>query len=58
LKKNEIDHVWHVDGHSHDPQHWSSSLYWFAQSVFQDKPVVAKRAGNPLEGKWTATIDT
>ncbi len=35
LKKNEIKHVWHVDGHGHDPQHWSSSLYWFAQSVFQ-----------------------
>ncbi len=37
LKSNNIDHVWHVDGHGHDPQHWSSSLYWFAQSVFQDK---------------------
>lgn len=37
LKEHEIDHVWHVDGHGHDPQHWSSSLYWFAQSVFQDK---------------------
>lgn len=37
LKKNEIDHVWHVDGHGHDPQHWSSSLYWFLQSVFQDQ---------------------
>ena len=36
LKKNEIEHVWHVDGHGHDPQHWSSSLYWFAQSVFQE----------------------
>ncbi len=58
LKKNEIDHVWHVDGHGHDPQHWSSSLYWFAQSVFQDKPVVVKRPGNSVEGKWTATIET
>ncbi|HUP77344.1 MAG TPA: alpha/beta hydrolase-fold protein, partial [Pirellula sp.] len=38
LKENAIDHVWHVDGHGHDPQHWSSSLYWFAQSVFQVKP--------------------
>ncbi len=58
LKKNEIDHVWHVDGHGHDPQHWGSSLYWFAQSVFQDKPAVAKQPRNLLEGKWTATIDT
>ncbi len=37
LKKNGINHVWHVDGHGHDPQHWSSSLYWFLQSVFQEK---------------------
>jgi uncharacterized protein len=37
LKEKEIPHVWHVDGHGHDPQHWSSSLYWFAQSVFQEK---------------------
>jgi uncharacterized protein len=38
LKKNGIDHVWHVDGHGHDPTHWSHSLYWFGQSVFQNKP--------------------
>jgi enterochelin esterase-like enzyme len=37
LKEHNIPHVWHVDGHGHDPQHWSSSLYWFAQSVFQEK---------------------
>ncbi len=37
LKKNGIEHVWHVDDHGHDPVHWSSSLYWFSQSVFQDK---------------------
>jgi len=37
LKKNGIEHVWHVDGHGHDPVHWSSSLYWFSQSVFQHK---------------------
>ena len=68
LKKNGIEHVWHVDGHGHDPAHWSSSLYWFSQSVFQDKKPVAKQASNDkpatplpsgtLAGKWTATIDT
>ncbi len=42
LKKNGIEHVWHVDGHGHDPVHWSSSLYWFSQSVFQDTKPVAK----------------
>lgn len=63
LKKNEIEHVWHVDGHGHDPQHWSSSLYWFAQSVFQDKParsVASEKptTDNPVIGKWTGTVST
>ena len=68
LKKNGVEHVWHVDGHGHDPAHWSSSLYWFSQSVFQDKKPVAKQAAiekpatpapsGSLAGKWTATIDT
>lgn len=44
LKKNDIEHVWHVDGHGHDPAHWSSSLYWFSQSVFQDKKPVRTAA--------------
>ncbi len=58
LKENEIDHVWQVDGHGHDPQHWSSSLYWFAQSVFQDKPTQSASSGNPVVGKWTGTVNT
>ena len=73
LKKNEIDHVWHVDGHGHDPEHWSSSLYWFSQCVFKDeKPLrmaniavkpssdtqVGPKPTNSLVGKWTGTIDT
>lgn len=70
LKKNDIEHVWHVDGHGHDPQHWSSSLYWFSQSVFQDKKPVrtatastvpTKPTSNDatiLVGRWTGTIDT
>lgn len=68
LKKNDIAHVWHVDGHGHDPAHWSSSLYWFSQSVFQDKKPYGKQASatkpaspeSPgiLVGKWSGTIDT
>ena len=42
LKENEVEHVWHVDEHGHDPPHWSSSLYWFAQNVFQDSPPALK----------------
>ena len=37
LDQNKIPHVWHVDGHGHDASHWSSSLYWFAQHVFQNE---------------------
>ncbi len=48
LKTNGIDHVWHVDGHGHDPQHWSSSLYWFAQSVFQNKPAKGSVSDNSV----------
>ncbi len=40
LKQIEIEHVWHVDSHGHDPAHWSSSLYWFSQCVFQDQPMI------------------
>ncbi len=73
LKENNIEHVWHVDGHGHDPEHWSSSLYWFSQCVFKDeKPVrtamtadkgdsepPSKPEGSKaLVGKWTGTIDT
>ena len=58
LKKNGIEHIWHVDGHGHDPQHWSSSLYWFSQNVFQNKPAVANLPAKPLVGKWTATFNT
>ncbi len=57
LKKNDIEHVWHVDGHGHDPAHWSSSLYWFSQSVFQDKKPVAKQAPAPTASDVTAVDD-
>lgn len=35
LQQHQISHTWHVDHHGHDAAHWSSSLYWFAQDVFQ-----------------------
>jgi uncharacterized protein len=44
LKDKQIPHVWHVDSHGHDGAHWSSSLYWFSQSVFQPN-VAAGEAG-------------
>lgn len=35
LKENGVPHVWHVDEHAHDFQHWKKALYRFAQLIFQ-----------------------
>ncbi|MFM1943011.1 MAG: hypothetical protein RI897_1993 [Verrucomicrobiota bacterium] len=35
LKEHGVEHVWHVDGHGHDPEHWRAALYWFAQKAFR-----------------------
>ena len=36
LKEHDVKHIWHVDDRGHDAEHWSSSLYWFAHSIFKD----------------------
>ncbi len=35
LKEKNVPHVWNVDEHAHDFQHWKKALYQFAQLVFQ-----------------------
>ena len=35
LKEKDVPHVWHVDGHAHDPTEWKNNLYLFAQRVFR-----------------------
>ena len=35
LQEHNVPHVWHVDGNGHDPTHWASSLYEFAQRAFR-----------------------
>jgi enterochelin esterase-like enzyme len=35
LKEKEVPHVWHVDGHGHDPTHWASALYNFTLRIFR-----------------------
>jgi enterochelin esterase-like enzyme len=35
LKKNDVPHLWNVDGHAHDATHWRNNLYHFAQRIFQ-----------------------
>lgn len=35
LKEQKVPHVWHVDGHGHDPTHWRNNLWLFAQRLFK-----------------------
>jgi enterochelin esterase-like enzyme len=35
LKRNDVPHVWHVDGHAHDPTEWKNNLYLFSQRIFR-----------------------
>jgi enterochelin esterase-like enzyme len=35
LKEKNIPHIWHVDEHAHDFQHWKKGLYNFAQLIFK-----------------------
>jgi enterochelin esterase-like enzyme len=35
LKKNNVPHVWRVDGHGHDPTEWKKDLNLFSQRIFR-----------------------
>lgn len=35
LKEKNVPHIWHVDEHAHDFQHWRKALYHFGQLIFQ-----------------------
>jgi enterochelin esterase-like enzyme len=35
LKENGVPHIWHVDEHAHDFQHWKKALFQFSQLVFK-----------------------
>jgi enterochelin esterase-like enzyme len=35
LKKENIPHVWNVDGHAHDATEWKNNLYYFLQKVYR-----------------------
>jgi enterochelin esterase-like enzyme/translation initiation factor IF-1 len=34
LKEKNVPHIWHVDEHAHDFQHWKKALYHFSQRIF------------------------
>ena len=34
LKEHGVAHIWHVDEHAHDFNHWKKALYQFSQLVF------------------------
>jgi enterochelin esterase-like enzyme len=35
LKEKNVPHIWHVDNHAHDFQHWKKGLYNFSQLIFK-----------------------
>ncbi len=35
LKEKNVPHIWHVDDHAHDFEHWKKALYNFSQLIFQ-----------------------
>ncbi len=35
LKEKSVPHIWHVDEHPHDFQHWKRALYQFSQLIFK-----------------------
>jgi enterochelin esterase-like enzyme len=35
LKEKNVPHIWHVDEHVHDFQHWKKGLYNFSQLIFK-----------------------
>jgi len=35
LKERKVPHVWHVDDHAHDFQHWKPGLYNFSRLIFK-----------------------
>jgi enterochelin esterase-like enzyme len=35
LKEKNVPHIWHVDEHAHDFQHWKRGLYNFSQLIFR-----------------------
>ncbi|MES2709380.1 MAG: alpha/beta hydrolase-fold protein [Verrucomicrobiota bacterium] len=34
LKEKNVPHIWHVDDHSHDFNHWKKALFNFSQLIF------------------------
>jgi enterochelin esterase-like enzyme len=35
LKEKNVPHIWHVDEHAHDFQHWKKALFQFSQLIFK-----------------------
>jgi enterochelin esterase-like enzyme len=35
LVEHKVPHIWNVDDFGHDPAHWGSNLYHFAQRLFR-----------------------
>lgn len=47
MQAADIPHLWNVDDHGHDPEHWGSNFYHFAQRIFR----ASARAATTLDGE-------
>ena len=46
LKEQNVPHIWHVDDHAHDFEHWKKSLYQFSQLIFKSDKSDAKSSAS------------
>ncbi|MFO1501995.1 MAG: malectin domain-containing carbohydrate-binding protein, partial [Verrucomicrobiota bacterium] len=53
-KEKNVPHIWHVDAHGHDFNHWKNSLYWFAQQIF--RPVTPPARLDAASGPASAPV--
>jgi enterochelin esterase-like enzyme len=58
MKEQDVPHIWHVDDHGHDFQHWRKGLYNFSQLLFKPtaSPLTLRQgeAQNPSTATPTA----
>lgn len=47
LKERDVPHIWHVDDHAHDFQHWRKGLYNFSRLIFKPSTLTVPAAETP-----------
>lgn len=55
MKEKGIPHIWHVDEHGHDFQHWRKGLYHFSQLLFRPTAIPLTLPAGEVADPSTAT---